>query len=365
MNVYITGIGMVTPLGSGWAASSDGLKRSRCALGRLHLFDVPEDVQFPVGEVQLEVAGSGDDLPRTHRLALEAGRQALAGRSSPPDALVIGTSTGGIAATEEHLRADCTDPAAYRYHSPGSVAASLAGTLLCRGPALTVSTACSSGLAAVSLGAALLRSGRAQCVLAGGCDALCRLTYHGFNALQVVDGNGCRPLDRDRRGMTVAEGAAMLLLEAADSPPPGAVALVAGSGLSCDAYHPAAPHPRGEGAIAAMEQALHEAALLPEAVDLILLHGTGTVDNDLAEARAVKKVFGGVPPPLSSIKGTVGHSLAAAGAIATAAAAICLLSRRLYRRRPSMWGRGDSHPHGAFGPTSPSRGRGLVPPLPP
>ena len=128
-----------------------------------------------------------------------------------------------------------------------------------RGPALTVSTACSSGAAALKIALEMLRSGRAKRVLAGGADSLCRLTYYGFNALQLIDPAGARPLDADRRGMSVGEGAAMLLLTV--DKPDQAVAEILGAGLSCDAYHPAAPHPGGQGALAAMQAALSDAGI--------------------------------------------------------------------------------------------------------
>jgi 3-oxoacyl-[acyl-carrier-protein] synthase I len=175
-----------------------------------------------------------------------------------------------------------------------------------------VSTACSSGVVALAIAMRLLQSGRARSVLAGGVDSLSRLTYFGFHSLQLVDRMGCRPLDRDRQGMAVAEGAGMLLLTT--DRPAACPAELLGAGLSCDAYHPAAPHPEGQGAFMAMQGALAEAGLVPADIDYINLHGTGTPENDLAESKAVRRLFP-TPPPLSSIKGASGHSLAAAGAI--------------------------------------------------
>ena len=168
----------------------------------------------------------------------------------------------------------------------------------------------------------MLRSGKARRVLAGGVDGLCRLTYFGFNSLQLIDPLGARPLDRERRGLSLAEGAAMLLLTT-EPPAEGALQLL-GAGLSCDAYHATAPLADGQGALAAMQAALVDAGLDPVAIDYINLHGTGTPDNDLAEARAIQALFGDHPPPLSSIKGAMGHTLAAAGAIEAVVAAIAI-----------------------------------------
>ena len=203
----------------------------------------------------------------------------------------------------------------YKYHSTGTVAEYIARELKCFGPVLTVSTACSSGTLAIKLAIELLRSGMAKTVLTGGADALCRLTYHGFNSLQLIDPDGARPLDKDRKGMTIAEGAAMLLMTAEAEPPDNAVAEILGAGLTCDAYHPASPHPEGLGAAGAVKSAVKDAGISSEDIDYVNLHGTGTIDNDLSEAKALNSVFTVSMPEVSSIKGATGHTLAAAGAI--------------------------------------------------
>jgi len=188
--------------------------------------------------------------------------------------VVVGTTTGGMLTTEELLKELVRDPDAYRFHSPASVAEDIAEQCGCRGPVLTVSTACSSGAVAIKIALELIRSGKARRVLAGGADALCRLIYYGFNSLQLIDPMGARPLDRDRRGMTVAEGAAMLLLEGGDSR--NSAVEILGAGLSCDAFHPTAPHPEGKGALAAMRFALRDAGLTHADIGYINLHGTET-----------------------------------------------------------------------------------------
>jgi 3-oxoacyl-[acyl-carrier-protein] synthase-1/3-oxoacyl-[acyl-carrier-protein] synthase II len=178
---------------------------------------------------------------------------------------------------------------------------------------------------ALKIALQMLRTGKAKRVLAGGVDALCRLTYYGFHSLQLVDETGAHPFDKKRRGMSVGEGAAMLLITAAESPPENAVAELLGAGLSCDAYHPATPHPDGLGALTAMREALFDARVSPADIDYIHLHGTGTADNDLAEARAIHALFNDSPvPPLSSIKGAIGHSLAAAGAMGAVVSALSI-----------------------------------------
>lgn len=313
----------MSSLGSGVQEHYESLKKNRSGIKPLTLFPLSEGNRHPAGEI------TGfewdDDVPRTHALALAAAREALSGKDTAPDAIIIGTTTGGMALTEDLLRKGEKQPDLYRYHSTSSVAEYCAAALRCRGLIITVTTACSSGTAAIKLALELIRAGTACRVLAGGADSLCRLTYYGFNSLQLLDPDGSRPLDRSRRGMTVSEGSAMLLLEAAPDRPDGAIAEVLGGGLSCDAHHPATPHPEGAGALAAMRRAIDDAGISAAAIDYINLHGTGTKDNDLSEALAIRALFGGSAPPLSSIKGATGHSLAAAGAIE---AVVCSLGIR-------------------------------------
>jgi 3-oxoacyl-[acyl-carrier-protein] synthase-1/3-oxoacyl-[acyl-carrier-protein] synthase II len=319
--VYIAGMGVVSALGRGAAEHLRALRDNRRGLGPLSVFALASEAALPVGPAALD-DDPADPLPRTHRLACLAADEALAADPRPVDAIVLGTTTGGILVTEALLERGAGDPAAFRYHGLGTVAETLARRCACRGPLITVSTACSSGAVAIALAMALLRRGLARRVLAGGADSLCRLTYFGFKSLQLIDPHGARPLDRERRGMSVAEGAAMLLLTG-EAPAEGAVQLL-GAGLSCDAHHATTPHPEGRGALAAMRAALADAGLSAADIDYINLHGTGTLDNDLAEARAIQALCGQRPPPLSSIKGATGHSLAASGVIEAVAAALAI-----------------------------------------
>jgi 3-oxoacyl-[acyl-carrier-protein] synthase-1/3-oxoacyl-[acyl-carrier-protein] synthase II len=320
--VFITGMGIVSPMGHGVSETLASLQAAASGIRPLTLFPCPFDTPLPVGEVR--DLPHGDDFPRTHQLALAATREALGEAQNVPDMVIMGVTTGGMLSTENYMKQGHRQPRFSPYHAAGSVADVVAEACRCRGPVLTVSTACSSGAVGIKLALEILRRGAARSVLVGGADSLCRLTYYGFNSLQIVDRSGPHPMDRDRHGMSVAEGAAMLLLTAADQAPSQAIAEVVGGGLSCDAYHPAAPHPEGRGAREAMLAALEDAGLSPDAVDYINLHGTGTVENDLAEAAALKSLFTNRFPPVSSVKGSFGHSLAAAGAIEAVVAALCI-----------------------------------------
>ena len=320
--IFITGMGIISSLGQGVGCHVDSLKKNCSGIKPLRLFIPSPGNAFPAGEIPDFKRTL--NVPRTHELALRAAQEALSGTPVVPDAIILGTTTGGMPSTEELLGKNERSADRYQYHAASSVAEFLADVLRCSGPVVTVATACSSGAAAIHLAYELLSCRKANCVLAGGTDALCRLTYYGFNSLQLIDPLGARPFDRDRNGMTVAEGSAMLVLEAAESIPGNAIAELLGGGLSCDAYHPAAPDPEGKGALAAMKRALQNAGISPSDVGYINLHGTGTKDNDLAEAKAIHSLFGKNVPPVSSVKGATGHSLAASGAIESVICAVAI-----------------------------------------
>ncbi len=309
-HIGVTGMGVICALGHNVDETFTALMQGKTGLRPLTRFLPPHD-PLPVGEACLGPAEKL--LPATHLLARRAADQAMAGCAAAPDAIVLGSTTGGIAVSEECLKAGVQDPNDYRFHAVGSVAEDLARRYHCSGPALTISTACSSGAGAIALAMAMLRSGKYRRVLTGGVDSICRLTYFGFKSLQLIDPQGARPMDKSRRGMSVAEGAGILLLEA--NPGTDTTVYMLGAGLSCDAHHPAQPHPEGKGALAAMQASLADAGIRAELIDYINLHGTGTSDNDRAEARAIQTLFKSNIPLLSSIKGATGHSLAASGAI--------------------------------------------------
>jgi len=315
-------MGIITSLGNGVSNTRDAIQNSLTGIRPLTLFPTASNQSLPVGEAADLI--ENHDIPRTHQLARRAAEQAMADAKEAPDAVVMGVTTGGMLTTENLLKINSRNPKLFCLHATGSVSEDIARRYRCTGPALTVSTACSSGAAALKIALEMLRTGSVKRVLAGGADSLCRLTYYGFNALQLIDPEGARPLDSNRRGMSVGEGAAMLLLVADE--PDHAVAEVLGAGLSCDAYHPATPHPRGKGALAAMQAALTDAGISIADIDYINLHGTGTLDNDISEARAIDTLFSGKKPLLSSVKGACGHSLAAAGAIEAVVSAISISS---------------------------------------
>jgi|CXWL01.1.fsa_nt_gi 3-oxoacyl-[acyl-carrier-protein] synthase II len=275
-------------------------------------------------------------LSHTDRFALFAAAEALrmAGLLPlPADRLVgvfFGTSTAGMYEAEcvyDELRASAADggtravrvspTASQSMNAPGDAVARAIGA---SGPVLTVSSACTSGALAIAAALDALRSGEVDIAVAGGADALCQLTFAGFNSLRAVDSQPARPFRAERAGLTLGEGAGVLVLERGESAAArgaACLALLAGAGSTCDAEHMTAPAVGGTGAARAIWQALADAGLSADAIDLINAHGTGTPLNDAAEWAAFASVLGerASAVPVTSTKGVVGHLLGAAGAI--------------------------------------------------
>ena len=344
--IVVTGVGVVSAAGRGLDATCAALRANRDGLRGLSRFASPRCGHFPVGECD---AGGGPG-PRAVALARPALADALAAWGAATDqvALTLGCTVGGMPETEVAvgalLREGAEPPATvWAGHECGAVTAALAAEADLGGPAVTVSNACASGAQAIADGAELLRAGLCRAVVAGGVDAICRLTLNGFASLLAIDPEGCRPFDAARRGMSLGEGAAFLLLEREDEARArGAAPLAALSGAAstCDAYHATRPEPDGRGAEAAMRQALDAAGLSPDRVDYVNAHGTGTPDNDRAEGRALRRLFGAAPPAISSTKRVFGHTLGAAGAI-EAAVCVAALTRGLL---PGTAGLGEVDP---------------------
>lgn len=249
-------------------------------------------------------------------------------------AVVMGTSTSGILETERAYRQrdsvtgalPSSFAATYRYtHNLFSLAHFVGRRLDLRGPALVISTACSSSAKAFTTAARLIRSGVCDAAVVGGVDSLCATTLYGFDSLGLMSSGPCRPSDGERDGLSIGEGGGFVLLEKRrPSLPKGSVELL-GYGESSDGYHMSHPHPAGVGAILAMEAALRLAGLRPADIDYLKIHGTATKANDAIEDKAVTAVFGR-QTPCSSTKGWTGHTLGAAGAVEAVIGALCIRS---------------------------------------
>jgi 3-oxoacyl-[acyl-carrier-protein] synthase II len=357
--VAVTGLGAVSALGWGVAPLLTALREGRTGLGPFARFDHSGHRTHVAGEVPdppTELAARyrrWRRLTQADRFALAAADEALAQAGLTPLAshadpgrvgVFFGSSTGGMYEAERVFadllarrdrgssRAHVAILAAQPVSGPGD---ELARHLGVTGPVETISSACAS--ATLALGAALyaLRSGEVEVAVAGGSDSLCELTYAGFNALRAVAESPCRPFREGREGMSIGEGAAILILEPLDRAlARGAVVLaeLSGAGASCDAHHMTAPDPSGVGAAAAVAAALADAGMDPGEIDFLNAHGTGTPLNDAAEHRAFQQVFGGRTRelPLTATKAVVGHLLGSAGAIEAVATVLALAAGEVH-----------------------------------
>jgi len=320
----VTGCGVVSPFGPGVAALWDALVAGRCAIAPIAGFSAGDLVPHAAAEVR---GIATEDPDRAGAFAVLAAGEALAAAALDPGTVdptrlgvVLGTTCGGMRlfeAWDAAAAAGAPAPAGLAqvpYFAPG---VRLARAFGCRGPVATTQLACASGTAAIALAAGWVSAGRADVVLAGGTDLLTRFLVAGFNCLRAT-AEEARPFDRDRRGLVLGEGAAVLVIEGADHAArrgARARAAILGAGAAGDAVHMTAPDREGGGAARAMLAALAEAGVTPAAVDFVSAHGTGTPYNDAMEAAALRHVFGATGPPVHSVKGAVGHTLGAAGAL--------------------------------------------------
>ncbi len=332
----ITAYSAVTCLGRDRAAHVEALKSGRSGLAVCEYPDVPFDCY--VGQV---TGIENDPFPSQHSaFDNRANRLAMAGLTSDDFAeavatkiarygaqrvgLVIGTSTSGVERLEAAYRSRQEDdplPAEYslRHHNDyQAVAAFLQDYLRIEGPSYTVSTACSSSAKAIVDAGQLIQAGICDAVLAGGVDSLCLISLCGFEALQLVSRKPCRPCDVNRDGLSIGEGAAFVLLERDASEG----VRLSGAGESSDGFNMSTPPEDGAGAQRAMRTALKHARLRPEDIGYVNLHGTATPINDAVECAVVADTLG-TEVPVSSLKGAVGHTLGAAGAVE---AVLCLIA---------------------------------------
>ena len=324
-----------TALGRGKAAMLEALRRGRSGL-KANDFDRAE-LRAWIGQVAgLEDAPIGGALAefdcRNNRLAAvglgqdgfkESVSKAKAKYGAQRIAVLLGTSTSGILRTELAYRqrdAQGNLPRDLHYrHAQNlfSITDFVRQALALEGPAMTISTACSSSAKVFASAARYIEAGIIDAAVVGGVDSLCLTTMHGFSSLQLVSDEPCRPFDAARKGMSIGEAAGFALVERSTGP----LSLL-GYGESSDAYHMSTPQPDGEGALGAMQQALTRAGLEPGEIDYVNAHGTATPANDRAEDRALVRLFG-KRVPVSSTKGFTGHTLGAAGIVE---AIVCFLA---------------------------------------
>lgn len=343
-DVVITGIGVISSIGTGVREFTAGLRSGRNGVKPISAFDTEGYAHANACEVtdfdasaMLRTADA-DDYGRASQFSMAAARMAVEDAGFEPAELQARRSLVSIGTTdgESHdldeltaLRVsegeDTTRPRVSRRATASRLATGVVRELgLTRVEAITIPTACAAGNYAIGYGYDAIRSGEVDVALCGGADALCRKTFTGFYRLGTIAPEVCQPFDADRRGILTGEGAGVLVMESrASAERRGArvYAQVLGYGLSCDAKHPVAPDL--DSLARCIRLAHADAGVEPADVDFISAHGTGTRANDVTEVGAIRQVFGD-PPPTVSMKSMLGHSMGAASALASAACALAL-----------------------------------------
>lgn len=334
--IAVTGLGAVSPFGIGVKAYWTGLVAGACAIRPVTLISTDGFRCGIAAEVPDRVPGSRR-RSRADRMAIAAAAEALedaalSTRDREGAALAVGAVGGGMLEAEacywKTPGVSVAHTSAARWMLPSAHAEVLGSHFRLGGPRETIVAACSSGAASICAAADLLAAGVVDVALAGGVDALTRICFMGFNALRLLDLEPCRPFDRDRRGMSIGEGAAFVVLEEASRARARGARIyteLLGAGMTTDAHHITSPHPEGEGMVRAMRGALARANLSPAEIGYVNAHGTGTPQNDRVEARAIRQVFGAELPLVSSTKSMIGHTMAAAGALEAVATVLAVV----------------------------------------
>lgn len=344
MRVFVAGIGVISSLGAGVKANFHKLLNMQHGLENKSTY-IDSSTDFNVGTVPLSneelsaLFGINIKLSRTSLLSLYAVNECLKNFSQTDCRLgfISGTTVGGMDKSEkffkEYVPRSTGKVEDIIYHTCGSATTSIVPYLPAIDFVSTINTACSSAANAIITGARKIKQDALDAVIAGGGDSLCRFTLNGFNSLMILDKELCRPMDESRAGLNLGEGAGYLLLvsekllnEQGLTP----LCELKGYANTNDAFHATALSDTAEGPYLAIKQTLESAAINPNEVDYINLHGTGTQNNDLAESTAILKVFGENYPSLSSTKTFTGHTLGASGGIEAVFSVLAITEQKVF-----------------------------------
>ncbi len=346
--VVVTGLGIIASIGHNRVEFWKNLIAGRTGIGPFDLFD---STGFRVRIAAQVRDFSGADyfslremqrLSRADLFGLIAAREAIGdaglekGFESPERvAVFLGAAAGGIYPTElyrqEVYRRTKRRHPSYLLSFPFcSLTDQIGNRYGLSGPRATIDTACSSTITAIGLGYDWIRDGSVDFAITGGTESLSQLTFSGFNTLKALDPQPCRPFDRQRQGLSLGEGAGMMILEPLERARTRGAKIYAeilGYGTSADAHHITAPHPEGYGAALSMQRAILQSGIAESSVDFISAHGTATPANDPIETKAIKRVFGerASKIPVTSIKSSIGHCLGSAGVLGSGAAILALV----------------------------------------
>jgi 3-oxoacyl-(acyl-carrier-protein) synthase len=332
MNIYITGMGCISALGSEIDQTLYKLQNEKSGLTYMDFVETQYNQKFVAGEIKMsnqDLAnrlGITQKIPtRTSLLGLWAAQQALnqsgieMADKSYKTGFISASTVGGMVNTERHFQNFLNGTNQEHFVSSNDMGDSteyIANALKIRNFVTTINTACASSLNAIILGTRLIKQGILDRVIVGGTDSLCKFTINGFNALMLLDTEACLPFDARRKGINLGEGAAYLVIESEKviKDKNKILAKISGYGSSNDAYHQTASSPNGYGLQLAMKAALKTASLSTKDINYLNAHGTATPNNDLTEGWAIKETFTeGIS--FSSTKSFTGHTLAASGSI--------------------------------------------------
>lgn len=351
MEICITGIGLITSIGNNLNENIVALKEGKTGIGKAQFVKSKYTDLMPFGEVGLsdgalaeELKVNGGKVSRTQMLAHKAFLEAMENSgvelkecNNAETSIVIASTVGGMYLTDE-LYADSNNLShgsgflsEYDCASIGIYMQKLTGV---KGVVNTINTACSSGANALLYGYRLIQHGKAKRVIVGGVDCLSKFTINGFNSLNILSSTHCKPFDNSRDGLNLGEGAGFLILEPlSDANRNKTLSVLNGFGNANDAYHPSALSDDGYGPTAAIRNALSKASLQPEDIDSIIVHGTGTPNNDRVEGMTLKNIFKEDVPSFCSLKSVFGHTLGAASAIESVMAVCGVKNGYIYPSR--------------------------------
>lgn len=348
--IAITGMGLISAIGDNVQENYKSLVGEKTGISKITQIATIHKDEIMVGEVkatnsELEqrLGLEANVYSRSPMLGIIAAQEAIcqAGITDINDyttGLISSTTVGGMDKSEQYFF-EYFESDAHHHHIDGLHAGDstqkIAKYLGLEGSFMTtISTACSSAANAIMLGARMIKSGRLDRAIVGGTDALSKFTINGFKTLMILSDTYNSPFDENRKGLNLGEAGAFLVLESdeiVEREKREVLAYVTGYGNANDAFHQTASSENGDGAVMAMEKALHLAGLKPENVDYVNAHGTATPNNDLSEGRAMLRVFGeGKVPEFSSTKAFTGHTLAVAGAVEAVYSILALQNNRIY-----------------------------------
>lgn len=331
----VTGIGLLTPLGRGIPINEDALREGKSGIRPIESFDTSRHKSYLGAEVDNSFIDEdfSEYTDRSSKLLLTACRDALKSAalvineaSGLRTQVILGTTLGGMLSGQEYHRNLLSGinkekrSLVLRDSLACHQAPYIADRFNLIGEALTLNNACASGLNAIGCAFSRICSGETAIAIAGGYDTMSDFTHAGFNSLELITSEKCRPFDKNRSGLVLGEGAGILILEEmsrALKRGAGIFAEVIGYGQSSDAYHITKPDPEAHGASRAIQMAISDAGIPPEEIDYVNAHGTGTIANDSMEAKALHSALGeyGLRVPVSSTKPLTGHLLGAAGSV--------------------------------------------------